>query len=759
MVELNINSIGESDKSIVYISTFPPRKCGIATFTEDLTNAMDTMLVPLVKSKIVAMNPGGGVDSYRYPRKVTFQINEDNPEEYSIVARKINGQKEVKLVCIQHEFGIFGGKLGTYIIPLLEELNKPVVITFHTVLPDPDESLLNTVQSLAHSANAVIVMTKLSKDILVKSYTVQQDKIKVIPHGIHAQPFTLSQKSKMSLGYSDRIVLSSFGLISRNKGYEFVIQALSRVVKEYPDFVYLIVGATHPGVLAKEGESYRNYLIQLISDLDLYDHVKLYNRYFPLNELLHFLKATDIYLSPSLDPNQAVSGTLSYALGMGRPVISTAFSQAREVISDEVGLLVDFRNPESYADAIRRLLEDSECRRQMGKTAYFRTRNMVWSNVALQYIRVFSDHSPDFAQIVERKSLPNINLNHLSHLTDNFGIVQFANLTRRDTSSGYTLDDNTRALAVTVLYYEKLNSLANDASTAKNKELCLKLIDIYFSFVQFVAHPEECFQNFVGSDKQIDTNQNGQVNLEESNARTLYSLSLTSMTSSLPKRFRTKAFQLLQERLSNDIGFYSPRAIAWWIKALCILKEAKKFQEEVVTDSMITEQCELLVDEYNRHGSDDWQWFEELLAYSNGILPEALLLGYRATANAKYLEIGKTTLDFLIKESYIEGIFMPIGQSGWRYRNGKRHYFDQQPEEITAIVYALKAGYNITGDEEYRRLMYRAFNWFLGDNTLNQVVYDRTTGGCYDGIGRKEVNLNQGAESTISCLLARLAFD
>jgi len=746
----------DGELSITYVSTFPPRRCGIATFTEDLTHAMDEMLVPTVTSRITAMNPND-VLSYRYPRKVVFQINQDNQEDYIATAQRINELKRVQLVSIQHEFGIYGGERGSHIIPFIQALKKPVVITFHTVLPDPDEELYNTVRSLAEGSRAIIVMTDLSKTVLNQQYDISRAKIKVIPHGIHSQPYTLSRQAKMTLGYSDKVVLSTFGLIGRGKGLEYVIDALPQVVRKYPDFVYIIFGATHPVVLRQEGESYRNFLIEKIYHLGLYDHVKLYNRYFPLNELLHFLRATDIYISTSLEPNQAVSGTLSYALGMGRPVISTAFAQAREVITDEVGILVDFRNPEAYADAILQLLEGEEFRQQMGKNAYFRTRNMIWPNVALQYAKVFSVYARSLASVSDQKSLPRIKLDHLIHLTDGFGIVQFAKLTKRDVSYGYTLDDNALALAVASLYYARLGPPAKNPSVAGQKRELLRLINTYLDFICFVAQPDGCFQNFVKADRTLDDVLNKEANLEEANARAIYALALTSTIGSLPRTVRQKAFGLLQERMKSCLSLYSPRASALCIKALYALLEKEVQVEGVDLQRTLRSHCDWLVRQYQAASHNDWQWFESRLAYSNGVMPEALLLGYRATGDERYLTVGKATLDFLIKESFVNGICMPIGQEGWRHRKGKRYFFDQQPEEVKSIVSALSVAHAVTRDGEYSRLMYRAFYWFLGDNSLNQVIYDRTTGGCYDGIGKKEINLNQGAESTISYLLARLA--
>ena len=749
----------KADKlSVVYVSTFPPRMCGIATFTEDLTHAMDEMLAPLIQSKIVAMNPSA-VLSYRYPRKVILQINQGSREEYVQAAQRINQMDEAQLVNIQHEFGIFGGKWGSFLIPFVKTLKKPMVINFHTVFPDPDEEVLRTVRSLAESASAVTVMTNLSKKILTQDYGVAARKVKVIPHGIHAQPYTSSKQAKMTIGYSDRVVLSTFGLLNRTKGLEYVIDALPEVVKKFPNFIYIIFGATHPVVLSKEGESYRNLLIQKIWDLGLYDYVKLYNKYFPLTELLHFLKATDIYISPSLDPNQAVSGTLSYAIGMGRPVISTAFSQAKEVVTDDVGIMVDFRNPQAYTDAILRLLEGENLRLQFGKNAYFRTRYMIWSNVAVQYARVFSEHAQKLVRINEQKSLPKIKLNHLVRLTDNFGIVQFAELTKRDVLSGYTLDDNAGALAVVALYHEKFGSPSRHALTETRKRELLRLISTYLDFIVFVTKPDGRFHNFVNANKRLDDFLNEQTNLENANARALYALALTSTISSLPRTAKQKAFGLLQNSIVKDASFDSPRAIALYAKALFVLLDKKVEIKGVDLQRILRNQCEKLVYLYQETNSPEWHWFERYLAYSNAVLPEALLLGYRITGNEKQLQIGKTTLDFLIKESFIDGVHMPVGQDSWHYMDGKRSNFDQQPEEVKSMVCALNTCYSVTGDEYYSKLMHRAFYWFLGDNSLNQVIYDRTTGGCYDGVRKKTINLNQGAGSTISYLIARLAFE
>ncbi|MCJ7520892.1 MAG: glycosyltransferase [Dehalococcoidia bacterium] len=745
-----------AELSILYVSTFPPRMCGIATVTQDLTHAMDKMLSPRVESRILALNPND-VLSYHYSRKVILQLNKENQQDYVEVARKINSMDEVLLVDIQHEFGIFGGERGSYLIPFICTLKKPTVINFHTVLPEPDGELRNTVRSLAENVSAITVMTELSRKILVQDYEIPNRKIRVIPHGIHSQSFVSSRHAKMALGFSDRVVLSTFGLLNRGKGLEYVIEALPEVIKRFPSVIYIYFGVTHPVVLREEGESYRNEIIKKIYELNLFDHVKLYNKYFPIGELLRFLKATDIYISPGLEQNQAVSGTLSYALGTGRPVISTPFANAKELITDDVGILVKFRDPRSFADAIIRLLEDEELRLQMGKNAYFGTRRMIWSNVAIRQAEVFSEYDHTLARILERKALPKIKLDHLAHLTDSFGIVQFAKLNRPDIMSGYTLDDNARALVVAVLYYSRLRASRGNPSTVKQKKLLSRLIDIYLNFIQFVSHTESQYQNYVRSDRTLDHLRNKQTNLEDANSRAIYALAITASNGSISPKFRKRAIELLGSKIESNVAFESPRAVARWIKALCVMFEKKIPISGLDFEREISEQSNGLFYLYNSTSSPDWQWFESSLTYGNAIMSEALLVAYRVLRDEKYLRVGQTTLDFLVRESFTNGIYCPVGQQGWYPKGGSKSYFDQQPEEVKAMVSALKTCYLATKDNRYLDLMHRAFNWFLGDNSLNQVIYDSTTGGCYDGVGKKNVNLNQGAESTICYLLARLA--
>lgn len=732
----------ENKSLIAFLSTFPPRQCGIATFTADLADTTDQMFGPSVESKVVAMNIND-ISHLPYADRVIFQISQPNEKDYVNAAIKLNQMEKVEVVNIQHEFGIFGGEYGSNLVLFLEKIRKPVVVTFHTVLPSPNEKLRNVVLSIAKYSKGITVMTNYSKVLLEKNYGLNPNQIQVIPHGIHNVPYKTSEYAKSALGFSGKLVLSTFGFLSSTKGIEYVIEALPAVIQKFPNVRFIIAGVTHPVVLEQEGEKYRNFLIKKVYELGLNRHVLFFNTYFDLSKLLKILEATDIYISPSLDPNQAVSGTLSYALGSGRPVVSTAFAQAREDITEDVGLLVDFENPRAFANSIIKIVSNDELRLKMGKRAYFRTRHMTWENVTLSYLKYFSKFAPELG--MGQRKLPPIKLMHLAKLTDSFGIIQFAKLTVPDISSGYTIDDNARALIVATLHYKKFKTSA-----------LLKLVSIYLNFVCRVARPDGYFDNYVNEFRAIDEQRNREESSEDASARALYSLAQVAISGEIPKRFRRKAHSIFENSFRKNVTFSAPRAMAFYTKGLYLL--LSKWKEPKTLGALIN-QCEQLVDLYNKNHSPDWEWFEPVLTYSNAILPEALLLGYKITGEKKYLEIAKTTFNFLIKHSFKDDIYISIGQSGWFPKGGERKYFDQQPEDVAATVEALNTMFQVTSAGCYKELSYKAFNWFLGENLLHQVVYDWTTGGCYDGVGEKSINLNQGAESTISYLLARFSLE
>lgn len=726
---------------VVFLTTYPPRECGIATFTSDLLKSFDHLFVPREETKVVAIDTDI-LQTYNYPSKVIFKISENKTEDYKLAAEKLNDLPHVKLVCIQHEFGIFGNNYGKNILVFLQAIKKPVVITFHTVLPEPNHELKTIVKQIAQEVDLINVMTSKAKELLNQIYNIPEDKIKIIPHGIHALPYTEGKIARALLGLKGKRVLSTFGLLSQGKGIEYAINALPTILEKQPKTIYLVIGATHPIVLKNSGEEYRNQLIKQAYDLGVQDHVLFYNEYLETDELLKFLQATEIYLSLSQNPHQAVSGTLTYALGTGRPVISTPFTQAQELITPELGLLIKFNDSSSLAQAVLNLFNDQERLINMSKSAYFRTRGMTWPNVALSYMKEFTELSPELAK--KEKNLPVIKLQHLRKLTNDFGIYQFAILDEPDPNWGYTLDDNARALVVVSTYYN-LNSTKINENLAR----------IYLQFLERAAKPGGGFKNYFTKEEKSHDNLNLDENLEDAEARALWALAITA-ASKLPKTLKSKANKLFTKQFEKIANTKSPRAIAFNIKAMAIYLATKNHDKIF---KLITQQADFLLDRFNDNASEDWQWFEQSMTYSNAVLPEALLLAYKVTGNYSYFKVGKASLDFLINQSFNGEICEPIGQGGWLKKGEKKRLYDQQPEEVSALVIALRTMFDLSGDIAYHEKMLKAFNWFLGNNALNQMVYSQMTGGCYDGMGEREINLNQGAESTISYLLARLAVD
>ncbi|MEK6843835.1 MAG: glycosyltransferase [Nanoarchaeota archaeon] len=722
---------------ILYMATYPPRECGIATFTKDISDAIDRRFFPSIKTRILAMN-NNGTNIYNYPKRVMFQISDTEISNYLEIANKINKSKEIKLINIQHEFGIFGGEFGEYLIPFLEVLKKPVVITLHSLIPFPNEKLKNVVQEISKRVNALIVMTKKGVDILREHYGIVNGKPKVyvIPHGIPNVTFESQQKEKKNLGFENNTILLTFGMMGPGKGYEHVIESLPEIVKSYPNLLYLIVGETHPMVRKREGEQYRNSLDARIKRLKLQKHVKFYNKYVTQSEIISYIKASDIYLCTPDNPNQITSGTLAYAMGSGRTVIATPFIHAKDIVTENRGRLVEFKNSESIKNALSELLSIKEKRKDMERNSYYYTRHMTWPNVAMAYGRVFKEILKE--QAVDIKELPKINMQHLMRLTDKFGIIQFSEQTNPDKASGYTLDDNARALLVSAMHYERFNEYKQ-----------LKLIKTYLDYINFVKDKDGKLYNFVDKYKMINGDWS-----EDAHGRALWALGYLASLDKIPKDLRNKADNLFLETLSVASIMRSPRAIAFTISGLYYYNQKKK--SDYIKNN-IKKLANILISLYDHNSSTKWQWFEPFLTYSNSKLPEALLYAYQLTNEENYLDKAVKTLDFLISKTFEKDIFVPIGQRGWYEKDKERAYFDQQPIEAGYTVQTLIEAHKITKNEKYKDYAIKSFEWFLGKNMLRQTIYNEKTGGCHDGLGENAINLNQGAESTLSYLMARLS--
>jgi glycosyltransferase involved in cell wall biosynthesis len=722
------------NSKIGFLSNFPPRECGIATFTQDLITSLNKRVNPKVKSRVIALNEESSL--YNYDSRVIMQMNKDDIEDYINIAKKINRSNNIKIVCIQHEFGLFGGEYGNYIIPFLETIEKPVVVTFHSVLPYPDESRKRIVKFIGEKSAAIIVMAEKAVEILNKDYNIPKNKIHVVPHGIPDTALQSSEPFKKKLRLENKIILSTFGLLSEGKGIQYMIDALPSLVKKYPNIIYLIIGETHPVVRKNEGEKYRNELISLVKRLGLQHHVKFYSKYLSLNEIIECLLATDIYVCTNLDKNQIVSGTLSYALGCGKAVVSTSSVYAKEVLDKERGLLADFKNPKSFSDAIDKILSNNEFKNRLERNAYSFGRSMIWQNVALGYFSIFNKIVKLREETTEK--YPHIKLNHLINLTDNVGCIQFAKFSIPDKYSGYTVDDNSRALIVSVLHDKIYKS-----ETSKN------LVETYLNFLERVQDKEGNFNDIGYSDKNLIPSS------EDALGRTIWALGYLTDKSENQEMIE-KAKKLFDNSYSLIEKINSPRAKAFSIIGLYhYYKEYK--QEETLLK--IKELIDPLIELYKKEATEDWHWFEGYLTYSNSKLPEALFLAYDLTKQPEYLEIAEKTLDFLSNLVFINDELSPIGQRGWCNRNGKRAFFDQQPIDASSMVQTYLTAYLITKNKKYYDNAVLAFNWFLGKNHLKQMIYNERTGGCYDGLSKDSINLNQGAESTIEYILSRLMLE
>jgi glycosyltransferase involved in cell wall biosynthesis len=721
---------------ICFLGTFPPRECGIATFTKDLAYAIKKRFNPKIDIRVAAINEEP-TSMYNYNRKVGFKISQNDIDDYIELAKKINRSNSIKIVSIQHEFGIFGGEFGNNLIPFLEALEKPVVVTFHSVLPCPAEYQKKVVKSIGEKSSAIVVMAEKAVEILTEVYGVDKRKIYYVPHGTPQVPFCDTEKEKKRLGLQGKKIFSTFGLLNRGKGIEYILRALPKVVEKHPDILYLIIGETHPVIRRREGEKYRNDLIKLVEKLGIKDNVRFYNKYLSLKEIISFLKATDVYLSPGLDKNQIVSGTLAYAISCGKPVISTGFLHAKEIVNKSgAGFVVDFKNPEQYKRAILKFLDNPNLLKEASKKAYSYSRHMTWPNVAQGYMRIFEK----FTELEEEKNkFPQINLKHLIKMTNKNGMIQFANHSTPDLNSGYTLDDNARALIVVGKEYSLYKS--------KNSR---QLAEIYLNFIEKMQREDGRFYNYLTKELKIKDKKLYQ----DPFGRALWALG--SAIYYFDGNIRDRARKIFEKAVENILWLKSVRAKAFSVFGIYLY-------DKVFQDSAKKQKTNLLiepvVEEYKHNSRKDWRWFEEGLTYANSTLPEAFFIAYKMTGNHKYLKIAKESFDFLCSLTFVEGNLMPIGQNGWFSYKGKRAFFDQQPIDASSTTRTCLVAHNILKDKKYADLGLSAFNWFLGKNSLNQFIYDSSTGGCYDGLSPSCVNINQGAESTLSYLMSRLCLE
>ena len=721
---------------IVVLSTYSPREDGIATFTEDLAESMQKISANQMQIRVAAINPSS-LQSLKYPNVVHWQINPDSTTDYCNLASSLNRNQNINWVIIQHEYGIFGGNAGNHLLPFLRTITKPLLITLHTILADIPLELKIIQDELMERAKAIVVLTERSANILKSQYPLFASKIFVISHGIHPVAFCYPDECKKTLKLQKHIVLSTFGLLSRGKGIEYVIRSLPAVKKQFPRLLYLILGKTHPNILLEEGESYRHELMGLVISLKLQDNVRFYNSFMTLQDILDILKATDIYISTSINPNQAVSGTLSYALGTGRATISTRFSQSEDFVTPDVGNLVPPCDPDSFSFAIITLLNDRILLNNKHYNAYIKTRDMIWPNIGYNYLNTMFNFSGESISNLFFATPPK--LDHLINMTDNMGMFQFSDHKKPDHVFGYTLDDNSRALIV-------MNLLNNNGNSAK--KTINKLSKTYLSFIELCQLSDGRFINYIDIEKKL-TSLNYQEELESSYSRAMWALAYTLESKTLSLEQLKKA-QILWDNSSVHLPtLLHPHAISILLKALYFKNQ---------TD-LISIYADKLVSLFDNHSTKEWYWFEDCITYDNGSFIEGLLLAYRKLNKKDYLRVAIKALDFLIDNCYWSGIHVPIGQNGWFNKGSNRAVFDQQPEEPCSMMLALIQAYQVTHSERYLTLLNKTFSWFLGNNLLGLPLYDPDDGSCSDGLTPNGINLNYGAESQLAYLFARLSYE
>jgi len=725
---------------VLMITSFPPRKCGIATYSQDLIKAIEDKYDDSFSIKVCALQ----MDDLNldYPHEVKYFLKAWLKEDYKRLAIEINADEDIKIIYLQHEFGLYDGELGNYILELIERIEKPVITTFHTVLAQPSDERKTIVQKIAELSSQVIVMTNLSANILKNEYLISDEKIKIIPHGTHLiKPLSIILKEDTP--FKDKIIISTFGLISEGKGIETALDSLPKIIAKFPDVLYLIIGKTHPEVIRNEGEKYRIFLQNKVKELNIEKNVLFINKYLSLDILLEYLHRTDLYFFTSKDPQQAVSGTLVYALAAACPVVSTPIPHSLELL-DGAGINFDFGNAEQLADAAILILSNTEMMKDMRLNALHKISPTAWQNAAIAHIDI-AKNQLEAAHFQLNYKIPEINLQHIKRLTTDFGMIQFAKISNPDLSSGYTIDDNARALIAVAKHFELTGKFSD-----------LPLINTYLNFILFCQQEDGSFLNYVNTDKHF-FEKNKDENLEDANGRAIWALGqFLSLNQLLDFNLQAQVEEAFQKAIPTIDTLQSPRAIAFYIKGLYYYYQFKKDESILL---LITKLADNLVSKYRCVSNEEWQWFEDYLTYANALLPQAMLLAGECTKSELFKDVAHKTFCFLTYIIFKNDKINVISNQSWHHKGKNSSIFGEQPIEIAYTILALENFYLENYNNDYLHKMKIAFNWFLGKNHLNQIIYNPSTGGCYDGLEEHQVNLNQGAESTVSYLLARLVVE
>ncbi len=747
-------SVSPMDKpSYAFIGTYLPRQCGIGTFTHDLCEAVALQAGQQSDAFAVAINdiPEG----YAYPPRVRFEIRQNAQADYRLAADFLN-IRQVTALCLQHEYGIYGGPSGGHILGLLRRVRRPMVATLHTVLGEPTTQQKVVLEEIGRLMDRVVVMTDVARGILQEVYDIPEEKIVTIPHGIPDVPFVDPNYFKDQFGVEGKKVMLTFGLLSPGKGLENAIDALPMILEKHPEVTYMILGATHPNVKRESGEEYRSSLIRRAHKLGVGENVIFVNRFVALDELVEYLGSADLYITPYLNEAQITSGTLAYALGAGKATVSTPYWYAQEMLDDGRGVLVPFRDPKAIASRVLELLDNETQRHAMRKRAYTFCRKMTWQRVAQDYLDLFAEaceswverqHQPA-APAVELPEtaperigeLPDVDLRHLRILTDDTGILQFCRYATPDRREGYRTDDNARALTAATMYWDQTHDTE-----------VLGLIQTYLSYLAFAMDPDSgLFREYMDYTRGFGD----QAGSEDCQGRAIWALG-TAVALCPYESMIALATELLAKALPATETFVSPRAWAYGIVGIHAYlrrfggdSDARRYRQQM-TDRLY----HLFLD----NATEEWTWCEDVVTYANAKLPHALLMSGKWMRRDELIDMGKRALRWLVDlQTTEEGHLSIIGTRGWHVRGGVRAEFDQQPLEAHALVDACIEAYHVTREPQWLADAQRAFHWFLGENDLRTSLYDFTTGGCRDGLMADHASENQGAESTLAWLMSLL---
>jgi glycosyltransferase involved in cell wall biosynthesis len=734
---------------IAYISTYPPRECGLATFNRNLIGAINANFEQqsLTESSVViAMNNSDELNEYEYPPEVKFIIRQQQQEDYLAAAEFINNS-DVDACILQHEFGIYGGESGIYVLPFLNRIDKPIISILHTILNSPTFIQKAIIREVAKRSSKIVVMSKRAVEFLTEIYQVPKEKIQVIEHGVpDLEAPTVNPVKEMELLKGKKILLT-FGLISRNKGLETVVKALPKIIEKHPDAVYVVLGNTHPGIVKNSGEEYREYLKQLATDLNVSNHLVFLNRFVEEEELINYLTAADIYITPYFNEAQITSGTLSYAVGAGAAVVSTPYWHAQELLDNNRGRLFNFKDNVGLADIVNDLLDSPEKLAALKNKAYKYGLQLRWPKIGKSYISIaeMAVKHPDYSekilrQIIDPGLMPPFELDYVKRLTDDTGIFQHAKYGIPNRKEGYCLDDNSRALIMALMAYQN------------NKDLdALNLLPTYLSYIHDMQLEDGNFRNFLSFSRQF-LDEEG---TDDSFGRTIWSLGY--LINAAPNRsYAEFGYELFFKAVPHFKKLTHLRGICNTIIGLSYYLRTHPYDERILNElNLLTDK---LVTAYHQTKGEDWHWFEDHMTYDNALFPLALFHAAEITGNQEVKSIAHESLKYLEKLTFSLDACTPIGNNGWhvRGRAGAIPLFDQQAIEIMAMVLMYYQAYIVTRESEYMKKMFTSYLWFLGENSLYVPLYDPETKGCADGLQPGGVNRNQGAESTLAYLISHL---